>query len=58
MSIATESNHRLDELRTRLRKMSDGELMRFARGFSEEETARGGGPLFRVRRRIPSVSLT
>ena len=58
MSIAIESNDQLDELGTRLRKMSEDELMRFARGFSEEETARGGWSLFRVRRRIPSVSLT
>jgi hypothetical protein len=58
MSVAIESNDELDELRTRWRKMSDDEFMRFARGFSEEETARRAWSLFRVRRRIPSVSLT
>ena len=58
MSIAIESSDELEQLRARLRKMSDDEFMRFARGFSEEETARRAWSLFRVRRRIPSVSLT
>ena len=46
MSIAIESNDQLDELGTRLRKMSEDELMRFARGFSEEKTARRGWSTF------------